>query len=99
MVDLSQYAGVGGIAVLAGLVGVIIAAFYPKSLSVEYKPHVSALLAILLAVLIGYTTGSLKTGGDWLSWGLGGLLAGLSAVGGYEATWDKLKKPQSLNQR
>ncbi len=96
MVDLSQFAGVGGIAALAGLVGVIIGAFYPKSWSTDYKPHVATVLAIVLAILIGLATGSLKTGADWLSWGLGGLLAGLSAVGGYEATWDKLK-PRSPN--
>lgn len=95
MVDLSQFVGVGGIAVLAGLVGVLVGAFYPKGLNQDYKPHVSTVLAIILALLIGFTTGNIQTGADWLSWGLGGLLAGLSAVGAYEATWDKLKKPST----
>ena len=83
MVDLSQF---GTIAGLAALIALIIRFVYPEDWPKPVKPYTALGLGIVLALVIGLALGKIHVGADWLSWGIGGFMAGVTATGGYEAT-------------
>lgn len=88
MLDLSQFTSVGGLAVLL----VVIIQFLKTSIgSRAAVPWVSVALGIVLMILFNWVAGNVKTPAEWVSYGFGGFVAGLTATGGYEATVDKIK--------
>ena len=87
MIDLSQFQTVVGLAVLIG----IIVQFVKGYLTAGVIPWVAIVLGIVLAVVIGMVKSELVSSEAVVSYVIGGLLAGLTAIGGYESSLDKLR--------
>lgn len=92
MIDLNQFTT---IAELAVLIGVIVQAYKlirkPPDTEKDSLPIVAIVAGLILAPLFGWVLGKIQTNEDFVSFVVGGFLAGVSSVGGYEATVDKLK--------
>ena len=58
-------------------------------------PFVALGSGVILAILVGLAQAHIVDVASLVTYGLFGLLAGLTATGGYEATIDKWKKPAS----
>ncbi len=86
MVDLTQFGTVAGLALL---VGIVIQVLKPL-VAAKVVPYLALGLGLVLAVLIGFALGRITSTELLASYLVGGLLAGLAAIGGYEATLDKI---------
>lgn len=87
MIDLTPYGTVAGLAVLIG----ILVQVFKSQLNKEGIPYVAMALGVVLALLIGYARGQVVGLEAVINHGIGGLLAGLLAVGGYEASIQRIK--------
>lgn len=87
MVDVSQFTNVAGLAVLVGSLVQLTKGFIKP----EKVPFYAIAMGIVLALSFGYVVGNLKTLADVASYGMGGLLAALITIGGYETTIDKIR--------
>lgn len=87
MVELSQFMTVPGLAVLV----LVFVQLVKGKVKPEWTPLFAVVVGIVVNVLLAWTNHALKLPADWLSVGLGGLFAGLMAVGGYEMVLDKIK--------
>ncbi len=89
MVDLTQFLSIGG---LSALLLVVIQAFKPQlpPTALPYLPYVAVVLGIVFVLIFALATGNLTTLNAGVSFGVTGLLAGLSSVGLYEGTLNKL---------
>lgn len=87
MIDISQFGSVAGLAVLIA----IIVQLFKGAVTSEKVPFFAVGVGILIALLVAQVQGGLRTPADLVSNVVGGLLAALVAVGGYEASIDKLK--------
>jgi len=86
MVDLTQFATVAGLAVL---IAVILTVFCPPGggkLTETRVPYIAVILGILLSVAIGYSTEALTSPRHLTAWVIGGILAGLTAIGYSQAS-------------
>jgi len=72
------------------LIGVIVQVLKPR-VDGSFVPFFAICLGIVLAVLLGLTQGKIGNASDLASFIIGGFFAALTAVGGYEATIDKIK--------
>ena len=80
MVDLSQFATVGGLAVLIA----VIVQFVKQWLPQPSGPSLFALVVgLVLSPLIGAVLGHILVPADVLSWIIGGFFAAVAATGGY----------------
>lgn len=89
MIDLAQFLTVGGLATFLILLSQALKTYLPPT-DVRYIPYATLGLGVACGELFAGTTGHLITSQDWLSYGVGGLIAGFTAIGGYEATLDKI---------
>ncbi|TAK33501.1 MAG: hypothetical protein EPO21_13070 [Chloroflexota bacterium] len=87
MVDISQFLNVGALATLI----LILLQLLKGRIKTDYTPYVSILIGVVLMVLFGWIQALVKTPSDLVTYALSGLLSGLLAVGGYEASIDKIK--------
>ncbi|MCL5264918.1 MAG: hypothetical protein M1343_06970 [Chloroflexi bacterium] len=87
MVDISQFSSVGALAVLV----LLIIEVFKSKLDQEKAPYAAIVIGIVLAFVFGYVQHLINSPADLVSYVVGGALAGLTAVGGYEATIDKIK--------
>ena len=87
MVDLSQFGSIAGLAALVGLIIQVVKSQIQKTLI----PYVAIGIGIVLAVLIGLALGQIHAAADVASWIVGGLLSGVAAIGGYEATLNQIQ--------
>jgi hypothetical protein len=79
----------GGAAVFVALViGIIKGRWSDLS---DVLPLFAIVIGIILSIFIGLGMQVILTWADFTTYALTGLFIGLAAVGGYEATWDKLK--------
>lgn len=93
MIDLTQFGSVVGLAVLVGvLLQLVKLRMAPDDPQKPNLPYYAVGLGIALAVLIAGVMGNLDSPQDVLSYAIGGLFSGLTAIGGYETTVDKIKK-------
>ena len=88
MIDLSEFQTVVGLAVLVG----IIIQFVKGYLDAAVVPWAAIVLGIVLAVVIGLVREQIGSADAAVSYIIGGLLAGLTAIGGYESSIDKLRR-------
>jgi hypothetical protein len=79
----------GGAAILVALFIGILKGRLPGL--ADIMPLLALIIGVILSVLIGFGMQAIKTPPDFTSYVLTGVLIGLTAVGGYELTWDKLK--------
>lgn len=87
MVQIDQFTTVGTLAALI----LVIAQFAKAFLEPKYIPYLSVASGVVLMVVFGGLTEGVNTANDLVGYALGGLFAGLTAVGGYEATIDKFR--------
>lgn len=87
MVDITQFTSVLGLAILVG----IIVQLVKPTLKPHLIPYAAILAGVSLALVTGWVLGALTTPAEVFSYVLGGVFAALLAVGGYEASIDKLK--------
>ena len=94
MVDLAQFNSVSALAALIMVIIQVVKAVWPEGMTDKQKswlPLVAIVAGLVLAPAIAGCQGLLRTSADFLSYVMGGFLAGAEAVGIYEATWDKVK--------
>jgi hypothetical protein len=91
MIDLNQFLTVGGLATFLLLLTQALKTYVPK-VDAQYIPFATLGLGVLLGEGFAASTAHLTTSQDWVSYGVGGLIAGFTAIGGYEATLDKILK-------
>lgn len=94
MIDLNQFLTVGGLATFLLLLTQALKAYIPSA-EARYIPFATLGLGILFGEVFAGATGHLSITQDWLSYGIGGLIAGFTAIGGYEATLDKMLNPKT----
>lgn len=92
-IDISVLLTIGGLAAAVGFIMQLAKQVWlPSDPDKAWVPFGTVVLAILLAVVAAVSQGALQSGQDILRVVLLGLMAGGAAIGGYEATLDKLKK-------
>ncbi len=87
MIDINQLTTVGGLAVLI----LVLLQLFKGVLETKLIPFLAVALGIVLMVVFAKVLGNMNSASDLVSYALGGLFAGLSAIGGYETLIDKLK--------
>lgn len=87
MVDISQFSNVAALAVLVA----IIVQLVKSQLQAKLVPYAAIAVGVALAVVLGVVQQQIHTAADLVSWVVGGFLAALLAIGGYEASLDKIK--------
>jgi hypothetical protein len=89
MIDLNQFLTISG---LAGFLMILLQAFKRQTppAVLPYVPYIASALGIVCALLFAFSTGNITTLQSGVSYGVTGLLAGLSSVGLYQHTLDKL---------
>lgn len=88
MIDVSQFTSVASLAVL---ITILVQLVKPYVRSSKLVPLVAVAMGMGLAVLIQATTGQVHSYGDVIADAIGGLVAALIAIGGYESSLDKIK--------
>lgn len=96
MVDLNQFLTVGGLAAFLLLLTQALKTYVP-TVDARYIPFATLGLGVVSGEIFAGTTGHLLAQQDWVSYGVGGLIAGFTAIGGYEATLDKILKGPPVN--
>jgi len=90
MVDLNQFASVGGLAAL--IVVVLEVVKWVGNLNEQQKswlPLIAVMFGTVAAPAIGFALQRIQTPADIASWVLGGFLAGAAAIGAYDVGIDK----------
>jgi hypothetical protein len=93
MIDPGLFITGGGLVVVILLIVGVIKGRRPDL--ADLMPIIAAVIGIVLTLLIGWGIQAYSTPNDIVSYALTGLVAGLTSVGAYEVTWDKLKKRSS----